>query len=98
MLGPLVDLYYATGNKTLLNLASTIAAAGIRDYSDPATGVMREACETDKAPNAQTPPGCGQDQIAFKGIFAQGLAELYLANNDENIYNYLSAWRLARRV
>lgn len=34
-------------------------------------------------------------QVAFKGIFAQGLADLYLANNDENIYNYLNTQLLS---
>lgn len=74
ILSGLVDLYYATGNTTLLDLASTIAFAGIRDYTIPSSGILREACENDPQVGNK-PPGCGQDQVVFKGIFVQGLAE-----------------------
>ena len=70
----LVDLFYATGNSTLLDLASTIAFAGIRDYTIPSSGILREGCENDPQRDSR-PPGCGQDQVVFKGIFMQGLAE-----------------------
>jgi len=97
----LVDLYYATGNSTLLDLASTIAFAGIRDYTIPSSGILREACENDPQSGSK-PPGCGQDQVVFKGIFVEALAEcvvdiacvltssLYIARPDENLYNFIS--------
>lgn len=46
------------------------------------------ACEHDSTPTTNTPSGCGQDQIAFKGIFLAGLSYLYAARpTDINIYN-----------
>lgn len=43
-LSGLVDVYLATGNTTILDVARTIAYAGMRDYSDPSSGVAQE-CE-----------------------------------------------------
>lgn len=91
----LVDLYYATNTTGLLNLARSIAYAGIRDFSNTTTGVLVESCEDDPAPDADSQPGCQQDELAFKGVFMMALAELYMARADQNIYNFVNTQLLA---
>lgn len=59
----LADLYYATGNTRVLDLARTIAYAAIRDFvPDATTGILVESCEDDPPPGAGKPPGCQQDE------------------------------------
>lgn len=91
----LADLYYASGNTTLLDLGRTIAYAAMRDFSTGSTGVLQESCEHDPAPTALLQPGCQQDEITFKGILTLGMAELYLARPDSNIINFLNTQLLA---
>lgn len=62
----LADLYYATGNETLLDLGRSIAYAAIRDFTQPGTGVLVEHCETDSAPSPDLPPGCQQDELMVR--------------------------------
>lgn len=66
MLFGLADLYYATGNTTLLDLARTIAYAAMRDFSLPDTGILAESCENDPQPSSTLPPGCQQDEIMVR--------------------------------
>lgn len=58
----LADLFYATGDTRSLDLARSIAYAGMRDFSNPETGVLTESCEDDPPPAAGKPPGCQQDE------------------------------------
>ncbi|KAK5653897.1 hypothetical protein OQA88_7822 [Cercophora sp. LCS_1] len=67
VLGGLVELYKATGDKAYLDQAKRIAQAAIALLSDN-TGVIREGCE---------PSNCGGDGTQFKGIFVRNLRYLY---------------------
>lgn len=91
----LADLYYATGNTTLLDLGRTIAYAAMRDFTDSETGVLVEKCEMDPQPAPDLPPGCQQDEIVFKGILVLGMAEFYVARPDQNIYNFINTQMLS---
>ncbi|KAL8293757.1 hypothetical protein RQP46_000458 [Phenoliferia psychrophenolica] len=92
----LADLYYATGNTSLLDLGRTIAYAAMRDFTpDQSTGVIQESCEHDGQPSADLPPGCQQDELMFKGILMMGMAELYVARPDQNIYNFVNTQLLS---
>lgn len=68
ILGGLVEMHRATGNKTLLDEAVKIAEAAIRKLEDE-NGIIREVdrCE----------PNCGKDGPQFKGIFVRNLKYLY---------------------
>ncbi|KAI5480809.1 alpha-1,6-mannanase, glycoside hydrolase family 76 protein [Pseudohyphozyma bogoriensis] len=91
----LADLYYATGNTSLLDLGRSIAYAAIRDFSYEDVGVLYESCEDDPQPSADLPPGCQSDEVAFKGVLMMGMAELYLARPDSNLYNYINTQLLS---
>ncbi|KAM0793634.1 hypothetical protein ACM66B_001066 [Microbotryomycetes sp. NB124-2] len=91
----LADLWYTTGDEKILDLGRTIAYAAMRDFSDPATGVLVESCEDDPPPAPDKPPACQQDETLFKGIFMLALSELYLARPDENIYNFINTQMLS---
>jgi predicted alpha-1,6-mannanase (GH76 family) len=67
ILGALVELSKATGDKSLLTEASTIATAAITHLSKD--GVLYEGCE----------PDCGADGAQFKGIFMRNLRDLQQA-------------------
>jgi hypothetical protein len=58
----MADLFYVTGDEKILDLARSIAYAGMRDFSNPSTGVLVESCEDDPPPEAGKPPGCQQDE------------------------------------
>lgn len=63
----LADLYYATGNETLLDIGRSIAYAAMRDFSILETGIIQEHCEHDPAPpNSGLPTGCQQDEVAVR--------------------------------
>jgi predicted alpha-1,6-mannanase (GH76 family) len=66
ILGGLVDLYQATGNKTLLRQAEAIADATLHTLAP--NGILQEPCET---------TDCGNDGPQFKGIFIRNLHYLY---------------------
>ncbi|GAA5991413.1 hypothetical protein JCM10908_003302 [Rhodotorula pacifica] len=92
----LADLYYATGNTRVLDLGRSIAYAAIRDFvPDTSTGILVESCENDPPPGAGLPPGCQQDETVFKGILMLGMAELYVARPDPNIYNFINTQLLS---
>ncbi|KAI3331545.1 glycoside hydrolase family 76 protein [Xylariaceae sp. AK1471] len=67
ILGALVELSKATGDKSLLTEASTIATAAITHLSKD--GILFEGCE----------PDCGADGAQFKGIFMRNLRDLQQA-------------------
>jgi len=68
VLGGLVELARATGDKSYLDEATAIAKAAVALLSDSKTGILVESggCE----------PNCGGDGSQFKGIFVRNLREL----------------------
>lgn len=64
VLGGLVELSRATGNRELLLEAADIARAAINELSDD--GILHDVCE----------PDCGADGEQFKGIFIRNLRYL----------------------
>jgi hypothetical protein len=58
----IADLFYTTGDEKILELGRSIAYAGMRDFSNPETGVLTESCEDDPPPAEGKPPGCQQDE------------------------------------
>lgn len=64
----LADLYYATGNTTLLDLGRSIAYAAMRDFSMPDIGVLQESCEHDGPASAGAAPGCPADLIVVRAF------------------------------
>ncbi|KAK1755827.1 hypothetical protein QBC47DRAFT_299742 [Echria macrotheca] len=76
VLGGLVELAHATGDKSYLDEATAIAKAAITLLSDKKTGILVESggCE----------PNCGGDGSQFKGIFVRNLRYLQaVAPQDE---------------
>lgn len=71
ILGGLVELAQATGDRSYLSQAIPIALAAIDRLDDNKTGIIREAdnCE----------PNCGSDGSQFKGIFVRNLHYLHKA-------------------
>jgi hypothetical protein len=67
VLGGLVELYKATGDKKLISEASKIANAAITYKSSD--GILYEGCEKSGS--------CGGDGNQFKGIFMRNLGYLY---------------------
>ncbi|GAA5914096.1 hypothetical protein JCM6882_001846 [Rhodosporidiobolus microsporus] len=92
----LADLYYATGDERVLDLGRSMAYAAMRDYvPDEETGILVEACEDQPPPEPGKPPACQQDETIFKGILMLGMAELYVARPDPNIYNFINTQLLS---
>ncbi|KAI1386477.1 glycoside hydrolase family 76 protein [Hypoxylon trugodes] len=77
ILGGLVELSQATGDKSLLTEAQTIASAAITKLSKD--GILYEGCE----------PNCGSDGSQFKGIFMRNLHYLQKAAPLDPIKNFL---------
>lgn len=77
ILGGLVELSQATGDKSLLTQAQTIASAAITKLSKD--GILFEGCE----------PNCGSDGSQFKGIFMRNLHYLQKAAPMDPIKNFL---------
>lgn len=77
ILGGLVELSKATGDKSLLTTAQTIASAAITKLSKD--GILFEGCE----------PNCGSDGAQFKGVFMRNLHYLQEAAPMEPIKNFL---------
>ncbi|KAI1776969.1 glycoside hydrolase family 76 protein [Hypoxylon cercidicola] len=77
ILGGLVELSKATGDRSLITQAQTIAAAAITKLSKD--GILFEGCE----------PNCGSDGSQFKGIFMRNLHYLQKAAPMDPIKNFL---------
>ncbi|KAI0387805.1 glycoside hydrolase family 76 protein [Hypomontagnella monticulosa] len=77
ILGGLVELSTATGDRSLLTQAQTIASAAITKLSKD--GILFEGCE----------PNCGSDGSQFKGIFMRNLHYLQKAAPMDAIKNFL---------
>ncbi len=67
ILGGLVDLYRATGDRSLVQQAEAIADAALLHLAPK--GILQEPCEAQN--------DCGNDGPQFKGIFIRNLAYLY---------------------
>jgi len=83
VLGGLVELYRATGDRALLADARKIADAVIRSPLLSPSGILTEPCEA--------AGDCGADSAAFKGIFARNLDELDRALPGRPYRGYLRA-------
>ncbi|KAI0399384.1 glycoside hydrolase family 76 protein [Xylaria palmicola] len=77
ILGALVELSKATGDKSLLTEASSIATATIVHLTRD--GILYEGCE----------PDCGADGAQFKGVFMRNLGELQRAAPQDAFRNFL---------
>lgn len=83
VLGGLVELSRATGDKSLLDEAAKIAKAAINYFSNK-DGVLEEngGCE-------YTEGRCGQDGQQFKGVFIRNLGYLYQAVPDSQFRKFI---------
>lgn len=69
----LADLYYATGNESLLDIGRSIAYAAMASYTIPGIGILQESCEHN-TDTSNGPPGCLPDEISvsfrfFRSVF-----------------------------
>lgn len=81
ILGGLVDLYRATGNKKLLGQARKIADATVTSPKLSPNGILTEPCKSQKCSTS--------DQKTFKGVFVRDLAELNQALPGHPYQSYL---------
>lgn len=93
ILGGLAGLFQATGDRTHLIRAESIADAALAHLTG-ADGILADPCET-------TGSGCDADQTQFKGIFVRNLYSLYIetgkpAYRDFILRNARSIWNRAR--
>jgi predicted alpha-1,6-mannanase (GH76 family) len=91
LLGGLAELWRSTGDDALLQRAHRVATAAIAHLTS--AGILHELCEREGS--------CDQDQLIFKGVFAQGLARLHHADPAHGYADFLianadSVWRRAR--
>jgi predicted alpha-1,6-mannanase (GH76 family) len=80
ILGGLAELWRITSARDLLDRAHAIAQASLRHLVDN-DGVLVEPCEGGV---------CDGNQLIFKGIFAQGLARLYVVDPDPSYQAFLT--------
>ena len=90
ILGALVELYEATGDKSLISKAESLADASTSKLVD-ANGVFQEACGG----------ACNGDQVSFKGIYLRNLLELYDVDHKASYYDFMlknarSVWNADR--
>jgi len=90
VLGGLTELAKRNHDPALLQSASKIASAAIKDLSD-SRGVMHDTCE----------PKCGADGVQFKGIFVRNLAALQKAAPQKSYVSFVdtnadSIWSFAQ--
>lgn len=94
ILGALSELYFATGDRSLLVTAKKIADAVISSAYLSPDGILTESCEL-------ADEGCDNNQQTFKGIFARNLAELNVLLPAQPYRRYLernarTAWKKDR--
>jgi predicted alpha-1,6-mannanase (GH76 family) len=80
ILGALTELSTATGNKTYLNTATSIANAAITALSDN-NKVLHDPCE----------PNCGGDGSQFKGVFMRNLQVLQKVAPSQTYVDFAAA-------
>ncbi|TQN71989.1 Mannan endo-1,6-alpha-mannosidase DFG5 [Colletotrichum shisoi] len=78
VLGALVELSRATGDKSVLTDAANIAKAAIKRLADD-NGILHDTCE----------PNCGSDGNQFKGIFVRNLRYLHAAAPQNDFKTFL---------
>ncbi|PMB71813.1 Mannan endo-1,6-alpha-mannosidase DFG5 [Beauveria bassiana] len=89
VLGGLVELYKATGNRDYLDRANDLASVSMKKLVD-GNGILVEGCENDGG-------HCGSDGAQFKGVYARNLRYLdeispsndikyFLARNADSIW------------
>ncbi len=82
VLGGLVELYKATGNRDYLNRANTLASASMKKLVN-GNGVLVEGCENNG-------DHCGGDGAQFKGVYARNLRYLNEVSPSNDIKNFLT--------
>ncbi|KAH0437345.1 glycosyl hydrolase [Colletotrichum camelliae] len=78
VLGGLVELSRATGDKSVLTDATNIAKAAIKALAD-SNGILHDTCE----------PNCGSDGNQFKGIFVRNLRYLQAVAPSDDFKTFL---------
>ncbi|EQB55894.1 Mannan endo-1,6-alpha-mannosidase DFG5 [Colletotrichum fructicola] len=78
VLGGLVELSRATGDKSVLTDATNIAKAAIKALTD-SNGILHDTCE----------PNCGSDGNQFKGIFNRNLRYLQAVAPSDDFKTFL---------
>lgn len=76
ILQALADLYYATGDETLLDLGRSIAYSAMRDFAKEG-GVLKEYCEDNESYDPNQPSGCGNDPLAVRILSPRSYAISY---------------------
>ncbi|OAQ97686.1 hypothetical protein LLEC1_05817 [Akanthomyces lecanii] len=82
VLGGLVELFKATGNRDYVNRANTLAAASMKKLVN-GNGILVEGCENNG-------DHCGADGAQFKGVYARNLRYLYEVAPSNDIKNFLT--------
>ncbi|KAJ4155040.1 hypothetical protein LMH87_000306 [Akanthomyces muscarius] len=82
VLGGLVELSKATGNRDYVSRASTLAAASMKKLIN-GNGILVEGCENNG-------DHCGGDGAQFKGVYARNLRYLYEVAPSNDIKNFLT--------
>lgn len=82
VLGGLVELFKATGNRDYVNRANTLAAASMKKLVN-GNGILVEGCENNG-------DHCGGDGAQFKGVYARNLRYLYEVAPSADIKNFLT--------
>ncbi|KAK2034420.1 glycosyl hydrolase [Colletotrichum zoysiae] len=78
ILGGLVELSEATGDKSVLTDATNIAKAAIKKLAD-SNGILHDTCE----------PNCGSDGDQFKGVFVRNLRYLQAVAPQDDFKTFL---------
>ncbi|WAQ83152.1 hypothetical protein PtA15_3A519 [Puccinia triticina] len=78
LLGALSRMYKATGEQEYLDLATPFFDYSRRTFAAYNTsGIITEPCEPTRT--------CNRDQQGFKSIYVRGIAQLYLATNNQKV-------------
>lgn len=90
ILGALVEMYQATGDKAFIARAEALADASTTKLVNE-NGVFREPCNG----------ACDGDQVSFKGIYLRNLARLYDLDHKASYYDFMlknarSVWNASR--
>ncbi|KAM3511277.1 hypothetical protein MY11210_005078 [Beauveria gryllotalpidicola] len=82
VLGGLVELYKATGNRHYLNRANGLASVSMKKLVN-GNGILVEGCENNR-------DHCGGDGAQFKGVYARNLRYLHQISPSNDIKNFLT--------
>lgn len=70
----LTDLYYITGDTSLLDLGRSIAYAAIEAFSAPGTAIVRESCEHNGPTTEGGASGCSGDFLAVRRASSRSIS------------------------